>query len=89
MLYGRLEPLLGDEPERGDGHRRRQLLCDACREALERLAEGRERAEEAAASLFEQIRALFDPERQLQVRLIVDLDLPSAAAMLDSRRASR
>lgn len=87
-LYARLAPLLGDDDEGGEGDpSRRQQLLEACIRALERLAAGRQRAEDAASSLFAEIRSLFDPERLLQVRLIVDLDIPSAAATLDSRRS--
>ncbi len=87
-LYARLTPLLGDDDDAGDvDPNRRQQLLEACIRALERLAGGRQRAEDAASSLFAEIRSLFDPERLLQVRLIVDLDIPSAAATLDSPRS--
>ncbi|MBL6634099.1 MAG: hypothetical protein ISP32_06905 [Thermoleophilia bacterium] len=78
LLQGQIRPELGQ-----------RLLLSACERNIERLARDHRRFARPAASLFEDVRALFPVSRQLLVYDIIEAHMSAAMEFLDAEIAER
>lgn len=78
LLQGQLRPELGQ-----------RLLLSACERTIERLARDHRRFARPAASLFDDVRALFPVSRQLLVYDIIEVHMNAAIEFLDAEIAER
>jgi hypothetical protein len=82
-IYRELAPAVIEDARDPSACRNKQLVLDACEEAIRRLVADRRYFARPATSLFNQVRMHFAIGDQLRVRTVIDRNIALATEFLD------